>query len=106
MKLLIYHIRLSRVVFAPERRHFCAAVVPQVIMKISDESRARNWNAARRAQFKLLDLFSLMVKASNLPEGFREGYQLRGFKTGQARLPLSAHEQVLLGGPLRAFATR
>jgi hypothetical protein len=43
-------------------------------------------------QFKLLDLFSLMVNAPNFPEGFRAGYELRGFHPGRARFPLSPGE--------------
>jgi hypothetical protein len=53
-------------------------------------------DSAKKAQFKLLDLFSLMVNAPNSPEGFRAGYQLRGFKTGNARFPLSPDERILM----------
>lgn len=69
-----------------------AGVVPEVIMKIYAEARAANWAEAKRVQFKLLDLFSLMVNAPNFPEGFRAGYELRGFQPGRARFPLSAGE--------------
>jgi dihydrodipicolinate synthase/N-acetylneuraminate lyase len=54
------------------------------------------WAGAKRVQFKLLDLFSLMVGAPNFPEGFRAGYELRGFKAGHARFPLSTGEQVTI----------
>jgi hypothetical protein len=47
-------------------------------------------------QFKLLDLFALMVNAPNFPEGFRAGYELRGFQPGRARFPLSPGELVLM----------
>lgn len=69
-----------------------AGVVPEVIMKIHNEARAGNWAEAKRVQFKLLDLFSLMVNAPNFPEGFRAGYEMRGFRPGRARFPLSAGE--------------
>ena len=52
------------------------------------DARAGDWAEARRVQLKLLDLFSLMVNAPNFPEGFRAGYELRGFKVGHARFPL------------------
>ncbi len=71
-------------------------VVPEVIMKIYREARAGNWNEAKRVQFKLLDLFSLMVNAPNFPEGFRSGYELRGFKVGHARFPLSEEDHVII----------
>lgn len=73
-----------------------AGVVPEVIMKIHAEAAAGNWAEARRVQFKLLDLFSLMVNAPNFPEGFRAGYELRGFVPGRARFPLSAKELDLM----------
>jgi hypothetical protein len=37
-----------------------------------------------------------MVGAPNFPEGFRTGYELRGFKAGNARFPLSPAEQGLI----------
>lgn len=74
-----------------------AGVVPEVIMKIYNEARAGNWPEAKRVQFKLLDLFSLMVNAPNFPEGFRAGYALRGFAPGRARFPLSPAEIALMG---------
>lgn len=74
-----------------------AGVVPEVIMKIYNEARAENWAEAKRVQFKLLDLFSLMVNAPNFPEGFRAGYEMRGFIPGRARFPLSPGELDLMG---------
>lgn len=74
-----------------------AGVVPEVIMKIYNSAKAGEWDTSKQAQFKLLDLFALMVNAPNFPEGFRAGYQLRGFETGNARFPLSKQEQVLMG---------
>lgn len=73
-----------------------AGVAPEVVMKLYHEARAGNWTEAKRLQFKLLDLFSLMVGAPNFPEGFRAGYELRGFNAGHARFPLSAGEQTIL----------
>lgn len=70
--------------------------VPEVLMKIYNSAVAGDWEAAKQAQFKLLDLFSLMVNAPNFPEGFRAGYQVRGFETGNARFPLSPEEQKLM----------
>ena len=37
-----------------------------------------------------------MVNAPNFPEGFRSGYELRGFKVGPARFPLSPGETDLI----------
>ena len=69
-----------------------AGVVPEVVMSIYHHARQGNWEEARRIQFELLDLFLLMVGAPNFPEGFRAGYELRGFHAGHARFPLSPAE--------------
>jgi len=71
-------------------------VVPEVVMKLYSEARAGRWTEAKATQYKLLELFSLMVGAPNFPEGFRAGYELRGFKAGHARFPLSAGEQEVI----------
>ena len=69
-----------------------AGVAPEIIMKLYNAARAGDWDTARAVQFQLLDLFSLMVGAPNFPEGFRAGYELRGFNAGRARFPLSGGE--------------
>jgi dihydrodipicolinate synthase/N-acetylneuraminate lyase len=43
-----------------------AGVLPEVVMKLYRSARAGNWDEARRIQFELLDLFSLMVAIPNL----------------------------------------
>lgn len=73
-----------------------AGVVPEMIMKLYGAAKTGDWNEAKRLQFRLLDLFSLMVGAPNFPEGFRLGYALRGFKPGRARFPLSERELNLM----------
>jgi dihydrodipicolinate synthase/N-acetylneuraminate lyase len=74
-----------------------AGVAPEVVMKLYHEACAGNWSEAKRIQFRLLDLFSLMVNAPNFPEGFRAGYELRGFRAGRARFPLSDRELATIG---------
>jgi 4-hydroxy-tetrahydrodipicolinate synthase len=69
-----------------------AGVVPEVLMKIYRESLAGNWAESRRLQFKLLALFSIMVGAPSLLDGFRAGYEARGFHPGAARFPMSSQE--------------
>jgi dihydrodipicolinate synthase/N-acetylneuraminate lyase len=70
-----------------------AGVVPEVVMKLYHAAGAGRWDEARELQFRLLDLFELMVGAPNFPEGFRSGYELRGFQAGRARFPLSDQER-------------
>ena len=71
-------------------------VAPEVVMKLYNEARAGRWNEAKQTHAKLLELFSLMVGAPNFPEGFRQGYELRGFQAGHARFPLSDNEENLI----------
>jgi hypothetical protein len=73
-----------------------AGVVPEVVMSLYQNARAGNWDKAKHIQFELLDLFSLMVNAPNFPEGFRTGYELRGFHAGHTRFPLSPAEHGLI----------
>lgn len=73
-----------------------AGVAPEVVMKLYHAARDGRWDEARAIQFRLLDLFSLMVGAPNFPEGFRAGYELRGFRAGHARFPLSAQERQVI----------
>ena len=45
---------------------------------------------ARKLQFKLNELFDLMIGRIDFPEGFRIGMEVRGFRMGLGRQPLSA----------------
>jgi 2-dehydro-3-deoxy-D-pentonate aldolase len=69
-----------------------AGVVPEALMKIYNDARAGNWKESRRVQFKLLDLFGIMISAPSILDGFRAGYEARGFHPGGARFPLSPEE--------------
>jgi dihydrodipicolinate synthase/N-acetylneuraminate lyase len=70
-----------------------AGVVPEVVMSLYRAALSKDWEKAKQIQFELLDFFSLMVGAPNFPEGFRTGYELRGFQAGHARFPLSPAEE-------------
>lgn len=71
-----------------------SGVVPEVIVKLYQESIAGNIAEARRIQFKLLDLINAMLYGTNFPEGFRAGMSLRGFNLGTTRQLLSPGEQM------------
>ena len=70
-----------------------AGVAPEVIMKLWHAAKGGRWDEARQIQFQVLDLFALMVGGPSFLDGFRAGYELRGFRAGQARFPLSSGEQ-------------
>jgi dihydrodipicolinate synthase/N-acetylneuraminate lyase len=73
-----------------------AGIVPELVMGLYRDAREGRWPAARDAQFALLDLFSLMLTAPNFLEGFRVGYEVRGFKAGPGRFPLSDGEKAAI----------
>lgn len=67
-------------------------VAPEVMMKIYNTARAGRWEEAKEMQFRILDVFQAMIAAPNFPEGFRAGYEIRGFNVGHARFPTSPGE--------------
>jgi dihydrodipicolinate synthase/N-acetylneuraminate lyase len=67
-------------------------VAPEVIMKIYDTAKAGLWDEAREMQYRILDVFQAMITAPNFPEGFRAGYEIRGFNVGPARFPTGPEE--------------
>ena len=70
-----------------------AGVVPELFVKIMDELKAGNEAEAKAIQISILDLFKTMVEATNFPEGFREGYNIRGFNPGRSRMVMSPMEE-------------
>ncbi len=66
-----------------------SGVVPELTRKLYDLTRAGQIEAAMRIQFRLLELFDTMLYSADFPEGFRAGVELRGFRMGQSRQPLS-----------------
>jgi len=67
-------------------------VAPEVMMKIYDTAKSGDWDSARRMQYQIMDIFQAMLDTPNFPEGFRAGYEIRGFDVGRARFPNSREE--------------
>jgi 2-dehydro-3-deoxy-D-pentonate aldolase len=70
-----------------------SGVAPEAVMKLYRAFLSGDLTEAKRIQFKLLELIQTMFAAGNFPEGFREGVNLRGFKTGRSLQPMSPLEQ-------------
>ena len=47
-----------------------------------------------KLQYRLLELFDAMLLSADFPEGFRAAVELRGFRFGPSRQPLSGAQQV------------
>lgn len=71
-----------------------SGVVPELTRKLYDLTRAGQIEAAMRIQFRLLELFDTMLYSADFPEGFRAGVELRGFRMGQSRQPLSEAQRI------------
>jgi dihydrodipicolinate synthase/N-acetylneuraminate lyase len=67
-------------------------IAPEVMMKIYHTARSGDWDEATRMQYRILDVFQAMIQMPNFPEGFRAGYEARGFTVGHARFPVSRSE--------------
>jgi 4-hydroxy-tetrahydrodipicolinate synthase len=68
--------------------------VPEVTRKIYELCQAGDYAEAMKWQFRVLELFDAMLNTFEFPDGFRAGAELRGFRFGHGRQPLSnAQEQ-------------
>lgn len=66
-----------------------SGVVPELTRKLYDLTTSYQIDAARRVQFDLIRLFDTMIYSAEFPEGFRAAVELRGFRMGRGRQPLS-----------------
>ena len=74
-----------------------SGVVPELTRKLYDQTVSGNLDEARRIQYDLVTLFDTMIYSAEFPDGFRAAVELRGFKMGSGRQPLSAEQQTDLG---------
>lgn len=70
-----------------------SGVVPELTRKLYDLTMAHNIEEARKVQYDLVTLFDTMLYSAEFPDGFRAATELRGFKMGTGRQPLSPEQQ-------------
>jgi len=70
-----------------------SGVVPELTKRLYELTVSHNIPQAKQLQYDLLKLFDVMLYSAEFPEGFRESVQLRGFKMGRGRQPLSEEQQ-------------
>ncbi len=70
-----------------------SGVVPEITRKLYDLTVARKLDEALKVQYDLVTLFDTMIYSAEFPEGFRAAAELRGFKMGVGRQPLSENQQ-------------
>jgi len=71
-----------------------AGIVPELTRKLYDLFQAGQVEEAMRIQYRLLELFDTMLYSADFPEGFRAGAEIRGFRMGSSRQPLSDKQRV------------
>lgn len=70
-----------------------SGVVPEVTRKLYDLTMAGRLDEARKVQYDLVSLFDTMIYSAEFPEGFRAAVELRGFRMGTGRQPLSTEQR-------------
>ncbi len=68
-------------------------VVPELMRMLYDLFRAGHLQEAMQLQFRILELFDLMLNNFEFPDGFRAGAEMRGFQFGRGRQPQSASQK-------------
>lgn len=66
-----------------------SGVVPEITRKLFELTTSGQIDAARELQYRLVTLFDSMIYSADFPEGFRAAAELRGFRMGVGRQPLS-----------------
>lgn len=70
-----------------------SGVVPELTRKLYDLTTQERLEEARRVQYDLVTLFDTMIYSAEFPEGFRAAVELRGFRMGRGRQPLSPEQR-------------
>ncbi|MGQ9917692.1 MAG: dihydrodipicolinate synthase family protein [Bryobacteraceae bacterium] len=68
-------------------------VVPELMRRLYDLCREGRLEEAMKLQFRVLELFDLMLGNFEFPDGFRAGAEMRGFRFGRGRQPQSASQK-------------
>src|SRR5688572_27724314 len=74
-----------------------SGVVPELTRKLYDLTVSGRLDEARRIQYDLVTLFDTMIYSAEFPDGFRAAVELRGFRMGSGRQPLSPEQRTDLG---------
>lgn len=69
-----------------------SGVVPEITRRLYDLTTSGQLEEARRVQYDLVTLFDTMILESEFPEGFRAAAEIRGFRMGEGRQPMSSRQ--------------
>jgi 4-hydroxy-tetrahydrodipicolinate synthase len=73
--------------------HASSNVVPEITRKMYDMYRAGDTAGAMQWQYRILELFDVMLNQFEFPDGFRAAAALRGFHFGHTRLPQTSEQR-------------
>jgi 4-hydroxy-tetrahydrodipicolinate synthase len=73
--------------------HASSNAVPEVTRRIYELARAGNYAEAMKWQYRILELFDVMLFSFEFPDGFRAAAELRGFNFGRSRQPQTSAQQ-------------
>jgi 4-hydroxy-tetrahydrodipicolinate synthase len=73
--------------------HASSNVVPEITRKMYDMYRAGDTAGAMQWQYRILELFDVMLNQFEFPDGFRAAAELRGFHFGHSRLPQTSEQR-------------
>ncbi|SFJ30732.1 dihydrodipicolinate synthase family protein [Planctomicrobium piriforme] len=73
-----------------------SGVVPEMTRSLYDLTVSGRLEVALQIQYDLVTLFDHMLFKSEFPEGFRAAVELRGFRFGQGRSPMSEKQRAEL----------
>lgn len=70
-----------------------SGVAPEVTRRIYELCRSGRIEEARAVQLRMLELFDAMIYHADFPEGVRAAVELRGFRMGPSRQPMSTNQR-------------
>ncbi|WP_339744327.1 dihydrodipicolinate synthase family protein [uncultured Rubinisphaera sp.] len=70
-----------------------SGVVPELMRSLYELTTSHQIEKARQLQYDLVKLFDVMLYSAEFPEGFRSAVELRGFKMGCGRQPMSSEQK-------------
>jgi 4-hydroxy-tetrahydrodipicolinate synthase len=71
-----------------------SGIVPELTRRLFDLTTSRQLDEAVKLQLRLIELFDAMVYSADFPAGFRAAVELRGFRFGSGRQPLSDSQKI------------
>jgi 4-hydroxy-tetrahydrodipicolinate synthase len=78
-----------------------SGVLPELTRRMYDLFHAGRLKDAVHLQLRLLEFFDVMLFAADFPEGLRAAVELRGFKVGPSRQPMTEKQKADRAGKLR-----